>query len=270
MPLNSRDRGFAYGDGVFETVRVAASGEQPLWPRHRARLVGGLRALGITLPDESRLDAALNEGVAALGGEAGVVKLTVTRGVGGRGYLPPVPAQPTVVWQSGCLPVWSERHRREGLVLGLCDTPLYPDPLAGFKHLNRLPQVMARREVARQGWDEGVLLSTRRQPLEATSMNLFARFANHWWMPDLDAAGAGVAGVMRAHLHETLLQCGEKVVCDLRPLSQLRTADGLFLCNSVVGVLPVRKLAQWHWPVLASVRELQQSTETFLAGSLKG
>lgn len=270
MPLDPRDRGLAYGDGVFETVRVAASGASPLWPRHRARLAGGLRALGIPVPDNSRLDAALNEGVAALCGEPGVVKLTATRGVGGRGYLPPASAKPTVLWQSGVLPVWSRQHRREGLVLGLCQTPLYPDPLAGFKHLNRLPQVMARREVARQGWDEGVLLSTRKQPLEATSMNLFARFADHWWMPDLDAARAGVAGVMRAHLHETLLQRGEKVVCDLRPLSQLRTADGLFLCNSVVGVLAVRKLAQWHWPVLASVRELQQSTETFLGGSLKG
>ena len=79
-----------------------------------------------------------------------------------------------------------------------------------------------------------------------------------------------MAGVMRSHLFDTLQQQGEKVICDLRPLSQLRTADGLFLCNSIVGVLPVRKLAQWHWPVLASVRELQQSTETFLAGSLKG
>ncbi|MBQ26270.1 aminodeoxychorismate lyase [Alcanivorax sp.] len=270
MPLNPRDRGLAYGDGVFETVRVAASGEAPLWSRHRARMVAGLHALDIALPDQSRLDAALNEGIAALRGEPGVVKLTVTRGVGGRGYLPPASAKPTVLWQSGELPAWSERLRREGLVLGLCQTPLYPEPLAGFKHLNRLPQVMARREVAGQGWDEGLLLSTRRQPLEATSMNLFARFADHWWMPDLAAAGAGVAGVMRSHLFDTLQQQGEKVICDLRPLSQLRTADGLFLCNSIVGVLPVRKLAQWHWPVLASVRELQQSTETFLAGSLKG
>lgn len=270
MPLNPRDRGLAYGDGVFETVRVAASGEAPLWSRHRARMVVGLHALDIGLPDQSRLDAALNEGIAALRGEPGVVKLTVTRGVGGRGYLPPASAKPTVLWQSGELPVWSERHRREGLVLGLCQTPLYPDPLAGCKHLNRLAQVMARSEVARQGWDEGLLLSTRRQPLEATSMNLFARFSDHWWMPDLAAAGAGVEGVMRAHLHDTLRHHGEKMVCDLRPLSQLRTAEGLFLCNSVVGVLAVRKLAQWHWPVLASVRELQQSTETFLAGSLKG
>lgn len=270
MSLDPRDRGLAYGDGMFETVRVAASGEVPLWARHRARLYGGLQTLGIAPPSESRLQRALDAGVAALGGEPGVVKLTVTRGVGGRGYLPPASAQPTVLWQTGALPEWSERQRRDGLALGLCQTPLYPDPLAGYKHLNRLAQVMARREVAQQGWDEGLLLSTRRQPLEATSMNLFARFADHWWMPDLAAAGAGVDGVMRAHVRDTFCYRSEKVVCDLRPLSQLRTAEGLFLCNSVVGVLAVRKLAQWHWPVLASVRELQQSTETFLAGSLKG
>ena len=92
-------------------------------------------------------------------------------------------------------------------------------------------------------------------------MNLFARFDGYWWTPDLQAARAGVAGVMRQWLIERLADEGDKVVCDLRPLSQLRTAQGLFLCNSVVGVLPVRKLAQWQWPVLTPVRQLQQAVD---------
>ena len=66
---------------------------------------------------------------------------------------------------------------------------------------------------------------------------------------------------MREWLDEHLTEQGEKVVCDLRPLSQLADAQGLFLCNSVVGVLPVRKLAQWQWPVLDSVLQLQHSVD---------
>ena len=92
-------------------------------------------------------------------------------------------------------------------------------------------------------------------------MNLFARFEGYWWTPDLQAARAGVAGVMREWLCEHLTGRGEKVVCDLRPLSQLHGAQGLFLCNSVVGVLPVRKLAQWQWPVPDSVLQLQRSAD---------
>lgn len=92
-------------------------------------------------------------------------------------------------------------------------------------------------------------------------MNLFARFDGHWWTPDLQAARAGVAGVMRDWLREHLTERGEKVVCDLRPLSQLHAAQELFLCNSVVGVLPVRKLAQWRWPRLDSVLQLQHDVD---------
>ena len=259
--VDPRDRGLAYGDGLFETLRVTANGVLPLWPWHLRRLQHGARVLGLPFLPESRYLSAVEEGVAALDGKPGVVKLTVTRGPGGRGYLPPSNPQPTLLCQAGPLPVWSNQLREQGLVLGLCGEPLHPESLAGLKHLNRLPQVQARREVARQGWHEGLLLSPRRQPLEATAMNLFARFDGYWWTPDLQAARAGVAGVMREWLREHLIERGETVVCDLRPLSQLVDAQGLFLCNSVVGVLPVRKLAQWQWPVLDSVLQLQHSAD---------
>ncbi|MGJ3257258.1 MAG: aminodeoxychorismate lyase [Alcanivorax sp.] len=260
--VDPRDRGLAYGDGLFETLRVTADGAVPLWPSHLRRLLRGARVLGLPSLPETRYLSAVAEGVAALGGKPGVVKLTLTRGPGGRGYLPPSDPQPTVLWQAGPLPVWPHELREQGIVLGLCGEPLHPESLAGLKHLNRLPQVQARREVARQGWHEGLLLSPRRQPLEATAMNLFARFDDYWWTPDLQAARAGVAGVMREWLCEQLAEQGDAVVCDLRPLSQLQRAQGLFLCNSVAGVLPVRKLAQWQWPVLDSVLQLQQSADT--------
>ena len=265
--VDPRDRGLAYGDGLFETLRVTADGAVPLWPWHLRRLLRGARALGLPSMPQTCYLSAVEAGVAALGGKPGVVKLTLTRGPGGRGYLPPSNPQPTLLWQAGPLPAWSHPLREQGIVLGLCGEPLHPEALAGLKHLNRLPQVQARREVARQGWHEGLLLSPRRQPLEATAMNLFARFDGYWWTPDLQAARAGVAGVMREWLREHLIERGETVVCDLRPLSQLVDAQGLFLCNSVVGVLPVRKLAQWQWPVLDSVLQLQRSADAlFLPG----
>lgn len=266
--VDPRDRGLAYGDGLFETLRVTAAGQVPLWDRHRQRLLNGARALGIPVPSAVRLEQQLAQGVAELGGQPGVVKLILTRGVGGRGYLPPPRAavKPSLLVQSSPLPRWSSKHKQRGIELGLCDTPLYPDPYAGHKHLNRLAQVQARQQVAEQGWDEGLLLSPHRQPLEATAMNLFARFGDAWWTPDLAAARAGVAGVMRDWLLEHCRSRSEKVLVDLRPLSQLRRADSLFVCNSVVGVLPVRKLAQWQWPVSPEVLRLQHTADTLLCG----
>jgi 4-amino-4-deoxychorismate lyase len=259
--IDSRDRGLAYGDGLFETLRVGADGRIPLWTWHQQRLVAGARTLGIPAPDAAQLEQALAQARVQLQGP-GLIKLMLTRGVGGRGYLPPADAQPALLWQTGQLPVWSEQDRRDGIVMGLCSQPLQRDPFAGLKHLNRLAQVQARTEVARQGWQEGLLLSSRREPLEATAMNLFARFDSGWWTPDLSAANAGVAGVMRQWLIEDLVLRGESVQSDLLPLSQLRHARGLFLVNSVVGLLPVRKLAQWQWPVPDAVLALQARVDS--------
>ncbi|MCK0155415.1 aminodeoxychorismate lyase [Alcanivorax sp. S6407] len=254
--IDSRDRGLAYGDGLFETLRVAADGRIPLLSLHRQRMLDGARALGIPAPQPVEIEQALQKALAQKPGP-GLIKLILTRGVGGRGYLPPANPVPSLLWQTGDLPVWDKCSRQEGIVMGLCSQPLQADPFPGYKHLNRLAQVQARAEVARQGWQEGLLLSPRRQPLEATAMNLFARFEEGWWTPDLAAARSGVAGVMRQWLLDDLTRRGEGVSCDLRPLSQLRHAQGLFLANSVVGVLPVRKLAQWQWQVPPEVRNLQ-------------
>ena len=259
--IDSRDRGLAYGDGLFETIRVAADGSMPLLKLHLERFQRGADALGIPFPEPGQVDIALAQAQATLA-SPGVIKLILTRGVGGRGYLPPANPVPTLVWQSGNLPVWSDADRKKGIVMGLCTQPLLPDAYAGHKHLNRLAQVQARIEVARQGWQEGLLLSARQQPLEATAMNLFARFEEGWWTPDLGKANAGVSGVMRQWLLRHLGDNGEVIRCDLRPLSQLRHAQGVFLSNSVVGVLPVRKLAQWQWGVPESVLALQEQVDT--------
>lgn len=256
--LVDNDRGLAYGDGLFETLRVAVGGRVPLWPRHRARLLAGAARLDIPITIAA-LERCLD---VTLAGHSlpGVVKLILTRGPGGRGYLPPVRPQPSLIGRFGPAPTWSSARRHDGIEIGLCDTLLGDDPLAGLKHLNRLPQVLARREVARQGWHEGLLLNRYRQPVEATAMNLFALFGDILWTPSLERAG--VAGVGRGWLLDQAGQYGLQAQVRLRPLSQLREADGVFLVNSVVGVLPVRKLAQWVWPVPGPVRQLQEDLQS--------
>ncbi|MBM7333822.1 aminodeoxychorismate lyase [Alloalcanivorax marinus] len=253
----SDDRGLAYGDGLFETLRVSAAGDTPLWPRHRARLLDGAARLGIPV-DGAALERCRADALAGDTG-AGVLKLTLTRGPGGRGYLPPDDPTPTLFARRGGLPPWTAAQREQGVQLGVCDTPLGLDPLAGCKHLNRLPQVLGRREVAAAGWDEGLMLDEWRRPVEATAMNLFAVFGRTLWTPSLERAG--VAGVARAWLLERAAADGWCIDVRMRPLSHLRAADGVFLSNAVVGVLPVRKLAQWVWPVPEPVRRFQRDLD---------
>src|SRR5690606_33467170 len=128
--------------------------------------------------------------------------------------------------------------------------------LAGLKHLNRLEQVLARQEVQAAGWDEGLMLDAQGRPAEFTSMNLFARFGTQLWTPPLRDAGA--AGVARAEILALLAPAeGLQTTTEVRGLSQLRQADEVFACNSVAGILPVRKLALWRWPVGPATLALQ-------------
>ncbi|KAF0809257.1 class IV aminotransferase [Alcanivorax sp. S71-1-4] len=84
--LAADDRGLAYGDGCFETLRLGPAGA-PLWPWHRRRLLAGAAALAIPLTDDT-LDEALRQALARCSGAA-VLKLILTRGSGGRGYAGP-------------------------------------------------------------------------------------------------------------------------------------------------------------------------------------
>ncbi|MBZ2187722.1 aminodeoxychorismate lyase [Alcanivorax sp. JB21] len=252
--LPADDRGLAYGDGCFETVRLVAD-SAPLWPRHRARMLAGAERLGIATSADA-LDQALREALVQHarqlqqgGSPHAVFKLILTRGSGGRGYAWPTPATPRLLASLHALPLRPASEYREGLRIGLCQQRLALQPaFAGLKHLNRLEQVMARGEVQRAGWQEGLMCDMQGLPIELTSMNLFARFGERLWTPDL--AQCGVAGVARSVIIEKLaVDQGLDVDIHARPLSQLESADEVFACNSVAGILPVRTLMDRSWPV---------------------
>lgn len=252
------DRGLAYGDGCFETLRIA-HGTAPLATRHLARLQTGAQRLGIEV-DALRIPETLTRALAD-GPPHGVLKLVLTRGSGGAGYRLPLKPLPRLLIRRTALPQPCQRVRDQGLALHLCDIRLATQPaLAGIKHLNRLEQVLARAEVDRAGADEGLLLDQTGRPVELTAMNLFVRFADQLWTPPLE--DCGVAGVMRGYLLDTLIpREALSVRVGHLPLSRLREADEVFACNSVAGVLPVRKLGLWQWPVGGLTRRLQQSVD---------
>lgn len=258
--LPADDRGLAYGDGCFETLRVE-NGRAPLAAYHLERMSAGARRLGI--PFDTRLWwRRLEAVIAGAPAERGVAKLILTRGSGGRGYLPPETPDPRLLtqWHPLTLPPASWRER--GIELGLAATRLAEQPqLAGIKHLNRLEQVMARREAARQGWQEALMLDAAGRPLELSSMNLFLLSDGVMKTPPI--ATSGVAGVMRGRILQELAPALGLPVRECRlTLSGLRGADEVFACNSVVGVLPVRKLGLWTWPPGDVTRRLGEAVES--------
>lgn len=240
----SSNRGLAYGDGLFETMRVHR-GTLPLWPRHLARLRDGAQRLAVAVPDPGFIEARiadLSDGV-----DAGVLKLLLTRGDGGRGYAPPVDAPPAWMLALHPLPPASGA----GLRLHPCETRLAIQPaLAGIKHCNRLEQVLARAEVERAGRDEGLMRDLDGRPVCATSANLLAYRDGRWLTPPV--VRCGVAGVLRGWL----LEQGLVEVAGLAE-DEVESADALALCNGVRGILPVSMLGARTWAAHPAITDLQ-------------
>jgi 4-amino-4-deoxychorismate lyase len=238
------DRGLAYGDGLFETMRVHR-GEVPWWCEHWSRLRLGAERLDIPLPEEVRVREEAASLFAGVG--VGVLKLLVTRGAGERGYAPPTHPVPTWTVSRHALPTRTGR----GLRLHVCATRLASQPtLAGIKHCNRLEQVLARAEAERAGADEGLLFDFAGNAVGATAANLFA-FSNAGWITP-PIVECGIAGVCRARLLPAL-DARERALS----LAEIEAADAVFLCNAVRGILPVARLGAREWsphPAVAAAR----------------
>jgi len=241
------DRGFMYGDGLFETLRIVG-GRVPLWERHCARLRDGCARLRMPLPD---LPAMREEVVRLVAGlPDAVARVTVTRGTGERGYAPPSSPAPRVVVSVAPLALDAGPYA-EGIAVRLCETRLADQPLlAGMKHLNRLEQVMARAEWSDPAIGEGLVADMAGNVICATAANVFAVFGDTLVTPAVDRCG--VAGVARAE------------IAALRPVSlspmnpeRLAGADEVFLTSAVRGILPVRAFAARTWRPGPVTRALQ-------------
>jgi 4-amino-4-deoxychorismate lyase len=242
----SDDRGLAYGDGLFETMRVHR-GAVPWWDAHWARLASGAERLRMTPPQPGLVERVAADLFADAGD--GVLKLIVTRGRGGRGYAPPTESVPTWVLSRHPLPASTPA---EGLRLHWCETRLALQPaLAGIKHCNRLEQVLARAECDAAGADEALLCSSEGDVVCATAANLFVLRAGRWTTPPIDRCG--VAGVCRGWL------LGASAAVQARvSVAEVETADAVLLCNAVRGILPVARLGARVWSPHPSVAALRQ------------
>jgi len=239
LPLN--DRGGAYGHGLFETM-LLHKGLLPLRQQHSERLLRDAPTLGISITEE-QLAQNIDGLIKRLDSQqlsSGVMKIIVTAGSGGRGYASPAAAvaAPRISAQYFPLPGDIQLQRQQGIRVTECDYRLPLNPvLAGIKHLNRLDQVMARSEWVEE-YDDGIMVSADYRVIETTRANLFVKLASGWVTPRLDQAG--VRGVMRQLLLDQLFsRAGLKVRQGEVSPEQLDSAEELFSCSSVRGIVPI-------------------------------
>jgi len=233
------DRGLHYGDGVFETLAVQ-NGKPLSWDKHYQRLARGCNRLHIHCPQPDLL--VREAGQLVRNKPQVVLKIIITRGVGGRGYHAPGPETPvTRILGIFPWPVYPEENYIAGVKLGICKTRLGKNPaLAGIKHLNRLEQVLARNEWDNPEIAEGLMLDMDDNVIEGTMSNIFLIKDNELLTPDL--AYCGIAGVVRECILGLAAGIGFKTRIKNIPQSELFSAGEIFICNSVIGLWPVNDI----------------------------
>lgn len=244
------DRGLAYGDGVFRTLKVRD--QQAVWWRdHYAKLAHDCAALQLICPDANLLLSEIETVTQSL--KSAVVKIVITRGLGERGYAPPEPAAPTRIVMASALP----DQARLGARVRWCSLRLARQAqLAGIKHLNRLENVLARQEWSDPDIVEGLLCDDTGAVIGGTRSNVFAMREGHLLTPDLSLAG--IAGVTRDRVLRAATRHGIAIqVARLEP-ENILDADEVFLSNSIVGLSPVVALDKRQWRSATWTAQFQQ------------
>ena len=240
--INAEDRGLAYGDGVFRTLRMQA-GRPVCWERQYAKLQRDCAALKISCPSALVLSSELQQ----LGNTQpeGVAKIIITRGVSARGYAPSAQSEATRILSITPSVAYPADYAKTGVRMHVCKVRLgHQLLLAGIKHLNRLENVLAASEWHDQDVPEGLLSDISGNIISGTRSNLFMLRGNILYTPNLSRCG--VAGVQRDRVMDWSKQHG--VTCKIADfhMEELVLADEIFLVNSVFGLWPVREIADYR------------------------
>lgn len=237
--IDPRDRGFLLGDGLFETL-LARNGRIAFLDDHILRLAAGGNILGIPLPFSPRhlsVACAMLLEANDLDDHARVaLRITLTRGPGPRGLLPPENPTPTLMISA------SESPTPPASQTAMLATPRRNalSPSSRLKALPYLDNLLAREEAHARGADDALMLDTSGHLACSSVGNIFLWEGDRLVTP---AEECGILpGITRGAVMALAEQNGIEVAQDLITPERLQTCDGAFLTNSLIGLMPLTKI----------------------------
>lgn len=236
------DRGFLYGDSVFETLRTYGGAPFGL-TEHMDRLARSAALVFIDLPvPRATLEAEVLAAIAAAQNEESYVRVMVTRGQGALGLDPGLAERPTRVIIVQPLVTPPERSYTEGVAAITYRTQRQVDATSaiGAKVGNYLVSVLAMREASRVGAVEALIVDSRGAVLEGGTSNVFLVNEGRLITPDISAGI--LAGITRAHLLEVAQAIGVPIELRTPSLEDAYGADELFISSSIRELMPVVRL----------------------------
>ena len=233
------DRGFLYGDGVFETLRVY-NGKPFLLDRHLGRLAHSLGGLYIRDPyNFDQWYKSVGELITRNNTKESILRIQVSRGAGKRGYSSSGNYSPTAIISLHDSPPPNDNDIQLDLITAtgiLADH----DPLSTLKTSNKLVNIIALREAECAGAHDAILLNGKGFATETSSSNIFAILGTKLTTPPLSSGC--LSGITRGYILELATELGIETTQEDLEYDQLKSCEGIFLTNSVRGLQNVGSL----------------------------
>jgi branched-subunit amino acid aminotransferase/4-amino-4-deoxychorismate lyase len=259
--VSVNDRGLLYGDGLFETLK-AEGGRVLFLVEHLERLQASSRAFNLPFP-QIPWPERLTRLLAANGLSRGParIKILLSRGLA-EGLGLPTDCRPTlVIWARPYIPPLPAEYAAGWPVV------VFPPGRATFvgrhKSLNYLFYLAARQYALDRGAKEALVLEADGLVSEGAATSLVYLHQGHYYTP---ASASGLPGVTLAVLHRGLSARGLSLEARPTPVAQLQEADGLWLANSLLGLMPVAAIDEAPRPVSQAGEFLREILAALAAG----
>lgn len=245
MPLSSArvsvvDRGFSYGDGLFETMR-SYSGEIFRLDAHLERLFQSLNQIFIHVPmTAGEIQSAVGETLMRNGQPDCMIRLTISRGEQYSGFHVDRETPPTLVIIVRPLEALPKKWYDQGIKISLF--PSSAQKVGGLgqsiKSCNYLSNVLIREHAHQQNSVEGILMDEQGRITEGTTSNVFIVQDGTLITPDINPHI--LPGITRQTVLEIAAQKGVPVALRELTADDIYNAGEVFITNSRIEILPVR------------------------------
>jgi branched-chain amino acid aminotransferase len=251
--VSVNDRGFLYGDGLFETLRAEA-GKARFLKEHLERLKNSAQAFRLpfpTIPWEERLSQLLQANSLIRG--LARIKILLTRGEA-PGLGLPGDCRPTLV-------IWASRYTppTPGEYAAGWPVVIFPEGRSTFvgrhKSLNYLFYLAARQYALDHGAKEALILEADGLVSEGAATSLVYLYQGQFYTPETASA---LPGVTLAVLCQGLTARGRTIKARSLSVNQLQAVEGLWLANSLMGLMPVAAINGTPLPLSGATAFLQE------------
>ena len=222
--ISIRERGFLFGDGIFETCKIS-NGKIYDFRSHENRICKGLKTLKIFV-EIADLEKRSQHLIKKNQVKNGILRISISRGIGSAGYLPTHESGPLVIIET-----LVERKLPEKICLGVSKIIA---PKTAFKSMNALPYVLNKIAAQESNFFDCVMLSEKKFIAETSSANIF------WVKNGKIFTPSESCEILPGTIRRKLLKISPfKIFAVEAKISVLKNADEIFLTNSSFLILPV-------------------------------